>query len=152
MNPSPVIDTATAPSPATPRMHRVWMVLFISYALVSFWLRTHPTAPPPPPTPAPLHIYFGHQYRGQFMSLSLDDQMVFTGLLQTDATTPRAATLHFPPPGEHFLLEATVTSAKAPAITQTEKIHLAKGRHLLIVLTSDSRLNIFQSEKAPDFF
>lgn len=133
-------------------MHKTWMALFICFALGNFWLKTHPTAPPPPPKPAPLHIYFGHQYRGQFMSLSLDDEMVFTGLLQTDQTSPRAATLHLQPPAERFQLEATVTSAKAPFITQTQKIYLAQGRHLLIVLTSDSRLNFFQSEKAPDFF
>lgn len=127
------------------------MVLFIGFALVSFWIRTHPTAPPPPPKLAPLHLHLGHQYRGQFVKIYFDDHVVFAGRVQTAETTPHAATLLLQPPAERFQLEVDVTPASAPMVSLAQKIHLAEGRHLLVVLTSEKRLDVFQSEKAPDF-
>ncbi|WP_395746571.1 hypothetical protein [Prosthecobacter sp.] len=103
-----------------------------------------------PPPLAPVHVHLGHQFRGQRVSIRFNDVRMFDGHVQTDDKSQHAASLQLQPPAGRFELEVSVTPGKTVPVYKTEKISLGKGGHLILIFSGSERLDIFQSDKAPD--
>ena len=108
---------------------------------------------PQAPVPKPFHVYLGHNFSGEYVTVLFDEQLMFVGRVTTEGSSQHAATIQLQPPAESFELKVRIERGyRLESAIKIEKIDLSKGRHLLVLWTGEENIDFFQTAREPEFY